>query len=201
MNIKTASLPEKIKDIKLNKGMLHEVLTAQLSNKRAATASTKTRGEVSGGGKKPWRQKGTGRARVGSNRSPLWKGGGITFGPTGEQSFKKKISKKKKKAAIIQAFAQRIKEENVTVVDKLELAEIKTRLANDFLTEALGVSGVKTLILYDESSYETIRAFRNIKNTTALDWRHLNVYDIINNEKILLDESTWENILTAKGLK
>ena len=128
MKVVTPKLPAKLKEVKVNKALLHEVIDNTLSNQRCGGAYTKTRSEVSGGGKKPWRQKGTGRARVGSNRSPIWRGGGITFGPTKEQSFKKSIPKKKKRKAILEMIVQRIKEKTLLKSIRQELCRLERRL-------------------------------------------------------------------------
>ncbi len=194
-------LPEKLKDIKTNKALIHEVVQTILSNKRAANACTKGRGDVSGGGKKPWRQKGTGRARVGSNRSPIWKGGGITFGPSVEQSFKKRIPVKKKRIAINQMIVQRIKEKNLIVVDSIELTEKKTKFAVKFLEDVFGEIESKTLVILKDHSIEDIYAFRNIRNITVTDWKEINTYKLVKNEKILFSKPAWDEFITSRGLK
>src|SRR3989344_4119277 len=124
----TVDLNPRIFEIKeLKPWVLHQVVTAKLSNMRRATARTKTKGEVRGGGKKPWKQKGTGRARAGSIRSPLWRGGGIIFGPTEGRNFYKKVNKKLNRLAFFSVLTDRVKSEQLLVVDNIELQEAKTK--------------------------------------------------------------------------
>ncbi len=193
-------LPEKLKETKVNKALLHEVVTVVLANKRSGNACTKTISEVSGGGKKPWRQKGTGRARAGSNRSPIWRGGGVTFGPTREQSFKKRIPKKKKQIATVQMIVQRIKENNLKVVDKIEFKEPKTKLAVAFLKDIFNDNSIKTLVLLEERNPEILRLFRNIKNVTVTLWKDINAYRLLEHEKILFSQKAWDSFLSSRGL-
>jgi len=122
-----AELTSEIFDVKLNSNLVHQAVVAQTANKRQVLAHTKDRSEVRGGGKKPWRQKGTGRARHGSIRSPLWRGGGITFGPTNERNFSLKINKKAKRKALLMCLSDKAKNERIILVDNLELAEAKTK--------------------------------------------------------------------------
>ncbi len=120
-------LPKEIFDVKINHDLIHQVVVSQMANQRKVLAQTKTRGEVSGGGKKPWRQKGTGRARHGSIRSPLWRGGGITFGPRKEKVFKKTIPKKIKRKALLMILTAKAKSNLLILLDKLKLEKAKTK--------------------------------------------------------------------------
>lgn len=201
MKVETPQLSDKLKDVKINKILIHEVVNTILSNSRAGNACTKIRAEVSGGGRKPWRQKGTGRARAGSNRSPIWRGGGVVFGPTREQSFKKRIPKKKKQKATIGMIAQRIAEDGLKVVDELSLSEPKTKLAAAFLKDIFGGNENKTLVLMEERKPEVFRAFRNIRNVTITDWRNINTYLLLEHEKILFTQAAWDSFLGSKGLE
>lgn len=201
IKVEIPALPTYFNNIKVNKILLHEVITSILANKRHSTAHTKTRGEVSGGGKKPWRQKGTGRARAGSIRSPLWRGGGIVFGPRNERSYKKRLTKKKKRKAVLQIIMQHLQEKNLRVVDEIRLTEPKTRLASNFINEVFKKDGSKILVLLDERKPEIIRAFRNIKNVTITDWRNIDAYDLMKNKKLLYSRNAWENFLSSKGVK
>jgi large subunit ribosomal protein L4 len=201
MDIKIPEIPEQLKDTRVNRALIFEAVDTVQSNQRAGTASTKTRAEVSGGGKKPWRQKGTGRARVGSNRSPIWKGGGIVFGPTGEQSYKKKISKKKRKQAVLQMIKQRIAEEGLKVVDDIALTDSKTKAAAEFLNVAWEAGYKKVLVIADEDNKEKYRLFRNIKNVTFKMWSEVSIYNLIENDKVLFSQKAWESFLGAKGIK
>ena len=131
---KDLELNAKIFGVKANGGLLHQVAIAQQANARQVLAHTKDRSEVSGGGKKPWKQKGTGRARVGSSRSPIWIGGGITFGPTKNRNFKKKINQKMKQKALFMALSDKLATNSLVILDNLEFTEFKTKKFNTLLT-------------------------------------------------------------------
>jgi len=126
-------LSDKIFGIKIKESLVHQAMVAQTSNERQVLAHTKDRSEVRGGGKKPWRQKGTGRARAGSSRSPIWIGGGVTFGPTKDRNFKKKINKKMKQKAILMVFSDKVANNNLVILDKIEIKEYKTKVFNEIL--------------------------------------------------------------------
>jgi large subunit ribosomal protein L4 len=166
-------------DAPVNPALIHEVVVAQLANRRLATAKTKTRGEISGGGKKPYRQKGTGRARTGSIRNPIWKGGGTTFGPTGEQNYTQLIPAKKRRVALISALST--KKEDVAIVE-----EIKAEKTKDFvkIIEKI-IQSKKGLLVYPKLTEKDILVSRNLKRIKASDYRNLNVYDVLNSQKIV----------------
>jgi len=132
-----ASLNSQIFGLDVNYDLVHQAAVAQISNRRNVVSKTKDRSEVSGGGKKPWRQKGTGRARAGSTRSPLWKGGGVTFGPTNNRNFKKKINKKMKTKALFVCLSDRVAENNLILVDKYDLKQAKTKQFNLLLNKLM----------------------------------------------------------------
>lgn len=163
----------------VNPALIHEVVVAQMSNRREASAQAKTRAEVSGGGKKPYKQKGTGRARTGSIRNPLWKGGGVIFGPTGAQHFKVNIMKKKNRGAILSALATRKDEvvilEDLTVTKTKEFAKIHTSVAE----------GKKSLFVFSALTENHILVTRNISGVKVCDYRNLNVYDILDAQKLV----------------
>ena len=201
MNVQVPEIPAILKDIKINESLIHEVVTAELGNLRSATANVKTRSEVSGGGRKPWRQKGTGRARVGSSRSPLWRGGGITFGPTKDKIYKKRVPKKKRQQATLQMIVSKINQKNLKIVDEIKLDEPKTRFAVKFLQEIFNIStGNKVLILLEKKTEEIFRSFRNIKNVTITDYKSLNALKLIKYENILFSKGAWDGFLTQKSL-
>ncbi|MFC2062102.1 50S ribosomal protein L4 [Elusimicrobiota bacterium] len=200
MEAKTPKLTGEWKDIRVNKSLLHEVVDAYLSNKRRGSAHTKTKGDVSGSGRKPWRQKGTGRARVSTARSPLWRGGGVIFGPTGEQNYEKKLPRKKKKIAFMQALKSRVTEKNLKVVSEIKLAEPKTREAVKFIQKVFK-DKCKILILIDDSDIENTRAFSNIKDVTINYWNNVNTYELIRNEKIIYSKKAWDNTMNLRGIK
>jgi large subunit ribosomal protein L4 len=185
---KTGSLQldENVFNTKVNTALVHEVLIAQLAARRQGSANTKTRGEVSGGGVKPWRQKGTGRARVGSTRSPLWRHGGTIFGPK-PRSFETALPKKKRKTALKYILTSKLREGKLKIVDVLELKEPKTRLAVQFLKD-VKVAGHKTLVVVKEENVNLNRAFSNIADVKLILVRNLNVHDLINYEITLMTQ-------------
>lgn len=180
-------LTDKIFAEEINEPLVHEVVTAQLAAKRQGTASTKTRSEVRGGGRKPWRQKGTGRARHGSIRSPLWVGGGIIFGPK-PRSYDKNIPKKKKKKAVKIVLSDKVNNEALFVLDELSFSEPKTKNAVRLL-ENLELTGEKVLLLLPEKDEAIYLSARNIPAVEILTAESANTYDIINNDFVVTTEA------------
>jgi len=131
-------LSDRIFNVKVNEALVHQAIVTQMANERQVLAHTKGRAEVRGGGKKPWKQKGTGRARAGSSRSPIWIGGGVTFGPLATRNFSKKINKKMKQKAMFMALSDKAVNDNMIVLDKLEMGEFKTKVFNDMLKQLCG---------------------------------------------------------------
>jgi len=174
----------KVKDVELpplfgsdvNSHLLHSAVVNQLANKRAGTASTKTKGLVSGGGKKPWKQKGTGRARAGSSRSPLWRHGGTVFGPM-PRDYSYSIPKKEKRAALAAALTAKVGENKLIILDKLSLAEPKTKQMAELL-QKLGVSE-SALVLIAAANRNVALASRNVPNVKVLRMENINVYDLL----------------------
>src|SRR5450830_1348024 len=138
-------LPAKVFAAKWRSDLVHQVVEGMKSNKRAGTADTKDRGEVRGGGKKPWKQKGTGRARHGSSRSPIWVGGGVTHGPLAEKNYKRKISKKMRAQALFSVLSKKLKDNEIIFVDSLEMPKINTKSALEVVKNLAKASGFKTL--------------------------------------------------------
>jgi large subunit ribosomal protein L4 len=181
-------LPANIFGVKWNANLVHQVATSMMSNLRETIADTKGRGEVSGGGKKPWRQKGTGRARHGSSRSPIWKGGGVTHGPTNEVNYKKKINKKMKTKALFTILSAKFKDNEVIMLEDLALTAPKVKTATDILA-ALSKSGFekinykvgKRVIIATPTLDENMqKSFRNIKSATVEEVRNLNPLSLLN---------------------
>ncbi|MFY9397028.1 MAG: 50S ribosomal protein L4 [Desulfomonilia bacterium] len=163
--------------------LLHDAVVWQLANRRAATAKTKTRSEVSGGGTKPFRQKGTGRARAGSNRSPLWRHGGVVFGPNGRR-YARKLPKKVRNQALCSALTMKLGENVMKVVDAITLEQPKTKL----YAAALGKLGMdNSLVVTGSMSIDKSLASRNLSTSKLLDVRGLNVYDILKYKGLVLD--------------
>lgn len=171
-------LPKEIFEVPLNPDLLYQVVVAQMANKRKVIAHTKGRGEVSGGGRKPWRQKGTGRARVGSIRSPLWRGGGVTFGPTKERVFKKVIPQKMKRKALLIALSAKAKNNLLILLDKLKLEKPKTKEMVQVLKK-LPSRNASSLIALPEYKKEIILTARNIPETQIIQARDLNALDLL----------------------
>ena len=180
-------LNESIFGIEPNETIVHSVLVNYLANQRQGTQSTKTRAEVRGGGKKPWRQKGTGRARQGSIRAPQWIKGGIALGPK-PRSYKYTVNKKEKRLAIKSILSSKVLEKELTVVDKLELAEIKTKTMVKALSD-LKVEG-KTLIILPEKNKNVLMSARNIEGVTTILINNINVFDLLKYNKLVLPLET-----------
>lgn len=177
------SLPEEIFGQKVNPGLIHEALVSQLAAARQGTASTKTRGEVSGGGAKPWRQKGTGRARAGSNRSPLWRHGGVIFGPR-PRSYRIAFPKKKRRNAMKQVLSEKIRVNRLKIIESLMLEERKTKKAKALL-EKMGAL-VGTLVVAKGRDANLSRAFANLPKVKLIPVENINIYDLLNYETIII---------------
>ncbi len=170
-------LNEAIFDLPWNADLVHQAMRIALANQRQILASTKDRSEVSGGGRKPWRQKGTGRARHGSIRSPLWKGGGITFGPTKERNFKLKINKKMARKAFLTALSTKAKDSELLVLDDLKLSAPKTKEMAKIMKNFPQVK--KGLLVLSEKNEILSRAGRNLPNLGIINIDNLNILDIL----------------------
>ena len=187
--IENILLPKEIFGVEANNDLLYQVVISQTSNQRKVIAHTKGRGEVSGGGKKPWKQKGTGRARVGSIRSPLWKGGGVTFGPTKERNFKKKINKNMRKKALFQVFSAKAKENLLIIIDKITLEKAKTKQAVQILTN-LSLKDKKCLIALEKNDKKIIAAFKNIPFVKIIEARNINILDLLSYKYLIMEEKS-----------
>lgn len=177
-------LNEKIFGVELRPHLLHQMVVMQLNNRRAGTAATKSKGFVRGGGKKPWRQKGTGRARAGSIRSPLWVGGGTIFGPQ-PKDFSYRLPKKARREALLSALSLKRQDGKLLVLDKLDLAEAKTKVMKKVL-EDLQVQSA--LIVIPKSDRKVELAARNLPAVKVLRAEGLNVYDLLHYEHLILTE-------------
>ncbi len=180
-------LADKVFGIEPNENIVHSVLVNYLANQRQGTQSTKTRAEVSGGGKKPWRQKGTGRARQGSTRSPQWIKGGIALGPK-PRSYRYTVNKKERRLAIKSILSSKVLEKELTVVDKLEVKEIKTKVMAQALKD-LKVEG-KTLIVLPENNQNVYMSARNIEGVKAITANNINVFDLLKYTNLILSVDT-----------
>ncbi|MBR1624875.1 MAG: 50S ribosomal protein L4 [Clostridia bacterium] len=178
-----------------NEALIHQVVVAQLANKRQGTKSTLTRTEVRGGGIKPWRQKGTGRARQGSIRSPQWRHGGVVFAPK-PRDFSKKINKAMKAAAMVSVLSQKVRQDEIVVLDKIELAEAKTKEMAK-ICEALN-AGKKALFVLGSENEKVVRATNNLPEATVCDATLINVYDLVRAGKVFVTEEAIKVIEEAR---
>ena len=180
-------LADSVFGIEPNENIVHSVLKNYLANQRQGTQSTKTRAEVSGGGKKPWRQKGTGRARQGSTRAPQWIKGGVALGPK-PRSYRYTVNKKERRLAIKSVLSSKVLEKELTVVDKLELKEIKTKSMVKALS-ALKVEG-KTLIILPENNKNVVMSARNIEGVKTISANNINIFDLLKYSNLILPVDT-----------
>jgi large subunit ribosomal protein L4 len=188
-----ATLPKDIFEVEFNADLVHQVAVSLSANKRQISAHTKNRGEVRGGGKKPWRQKGTGRSRHGSIRSPLWKGGGATFGPRTERIFEREIPKKMRRKALFMVLSDKAKNNQLVVLDKIELEKGKTKEMAASLAK-LPCGSQATLIALPNYDKKIFLASRNIKKTVVEDARNLNVLEVLSHKYLLLTKDSIKTI-------
>lgn len=196
---KKVDLPDEIFNSEVNEYILSQSVYVYLNNQRESNAHTKDRSEVSGGGKKPWRQKGTGRARAGSSRSPIWKGGGVTFGPTNSRNFKKKLTKNSRMIAFRSSLSKLNSQDLICVVDKIDLNDSKltsqaSAIVSNFETE-------KITIVAPTVDKKLINAFANIANSNVVYVKELSVYDILNSGKLIILEESLDYISRNWGNK
>jgi len=182
-------LPKEIFDVKMNPDLVHQVVVSQMANRRQVIAHTKDRGEVRGGGRKPWRQKGTGRARHGSIRSPLWKGGGVTFGPTKARVFKKEIPKKMKRLALFMALSGKAKNNLIILLDELKIEQAKTKLMAEIL-EKLPCEGKNNLIALPKIDKNLILAIRNLSDVEVIQAKDLNALDLLSFKYLIMPKES-----------
>ena len=190
------TLPVKVFSAKWRADLVHQVVEGMRSNKRAGTADTKGRGEVRGGGKKPWKQKGTGRARHGSSRSPIWVGGGVTHGPLAEKNYKRKISKKMRAQALFSVLSKKWKDGEILFVDSFSLSGIKTKKALEVIKNLSKVSGfkpiatskkAKVLTAFWGRNEKTEKSFRNLPQLEIVFLKNLNLLDVLNYKYLFIE--------------
>jgi len=183
----TVLLPKEIFELSMNSDLVHQVAISQMANRRIVTAQAKNRGEVRGGGRKPWRQKGTGRARHGSRRSPIWRGGGVTFGPTKDRVFKKKINKKMKKKALFMVLSEKAKSNLLVVLDELKLEKAKTKSLAKLIENFKKGS---FLIALPKIEKNVILASRNLTGVEVVEARNLNVLDLLSSKYLMMPKES-----------
>jgi len=182
-------LAKEIFGVEVNSDLIHQVVISQMANRRKVIAHTKDRGEVSGGGRKPWRQKGTGRARHGSIRSPLWRGGGITFGPTKERVFKKKIPRKMKRKALFMVLTTKAQNKLLLILDKLETAKPKTKEMAKIIKNLKFKQG-SVLLALPRLNKNIILATRNLPQVETIEARNLNALDLLSFKYLIMPQET-----------
>lgn len=194
----TVKLPENIFGVAWNDALIHQVVTAMQANARTPVAHTKTRGDVQGGGKKPWRQKGTGRSRHGSSRSPIWKGGGVTHGPRNDKNYSQVIPKKMRAKALMIALSRKLADGQLIFIDKLGFEAPKTAVAKKALAnlgtvsgfEKLGMKGARknlALVAMPDPSPAAKKSFANIACVTSEDVRNLNPVDVLQHKFLIIE--------------
>ena len=192
-------LSEKMFDVKMNADLLHQAVCYYEALKRKPIAKTKDRSEVRGGGRKPWKQKGTGRARHGSTRSPIWKGGGVTFGPNLEKKYQKEFPKKMRKKALFITLSQKLKDKEIIFLDKLEIKEPKTKTAAEILKSFKeDFQNKKTAIVLSKKDEKILRAFKNLKNISTILAPSINAYFLLKNKYIIIEREAFDKIKNQK---
>jgi large subunit ribosomal protein L4 len=197
--ISDISLSENIFGRELNSDLVAQYVRVYLTNQRVGNAHTKTRGEVSGAGKKPWKQKGTGRARVGSIRSPLWVKGGITHGPR-SKTFRLELPKKMRVGALLNVLSARFNSNNIKLIDSFVISDIKTK-SFESLMNNLNLMGTKTLVVVYDKNDNLIKSARNLDRVSVKMLSTLNAYDILNNSNILFDKNSIEALESKYEIK
>ncbi len=186
----TMELSDSVFGVEINEHLVHQVVVAQLANKRQGTQKAKTRSEVRGGGRKPWRQKGTGHARQGSIRAPQWKGGGVVFAPT-PRDYTIRLNKKERRAALKSALTSRVQENRLIVIDDLSMDEIKTKKFKEMLDK---FSLDKALVVVGDDSRNVVLSARNIPDVKTTPVNSINVYDILKYSTVVASKATIANI-------
>ena len=188
---KEINAPEDVLAYPLKEHLIYEAVVNYRANQRRGTASTKTRAEVRGGGRKPWRQKGTGRARAGSTRSPIWRSGGVTFGPK-PRDYSYKMPKKARRNALKSALAMKFAEKQILVFDNLKFKEPKTKEGANFLKK-LKLDSV--LFVDDRENKNMFLSLRNIPKVKAVDCNQINIYDILNHKSLVFTQKAFESLM------
>lgn len=188
--------------VEINPDLLHQAVVAQRANQRQVLAHTKTRAEVRGGGKKPWKQKGTGRARAGSNRSPIWIGGGITFGPRKDRNFSQKINLKMKRKAILMALSDKLNNQLLAILDKWEVQEFKTKEIEAIVSLfeknifKLDKQRRSLLILADKTEEKLKYSSRNLSGVKLLNLDNINILDLLKYRNLIITEAAVKSLVT-----
>lgn len=198
-SVGTVTLSDRVFGVPMNYDLLHQVVTSQLANKRQVIAHAKTRAEVRGGGRKPWRQKGTGRARHGSIRSPIWKGGGVSGGPTKERNFSKKINKKMMRRALEVALSAKVRDGQFAIIDTLSIEPLKTKTMAQTLRTLMSIfhndapkKDMQSILVLVPSEIQkgTYRTIQNIPNTGMMEARNVNPLALLSYQYVIATKDT-----------
>ncbi|MFH1583188.1 MAG: 50S ribosomal protein L4 [Candidatus Falkowbacteria bacterium] len=208
-------LSPKVFGMKVNNDLIHQAVVTQMANERQVIAHTKDRSEVRGGGKKPWRQKGTGRARHGSSRSPIWIGGGVTFGPRNDRNFKKRINKKMKQNAMLMVLSDKAAGDNFIILDKLEATEFKTKVFNKIINgfeskilkpkKEIKADAEKKdikrsfLIIVDKGDEKLSCSARNLVGIKLMNTDNINIVDLLKYKNLILNKAAVEKLTERYG--
>lgn len=198
--VKEIKINEKVWGIEPNDAVLHNAIVLARANARQSSASTKTRDEISGGGRKPWRQKGTGNARQGSIRAPQWRGGGVVFGPTPNKNYKKKQNKKERRLAILSALSYKAIDNELVIVDSINFETNKTKEMVNLLSN-LELTNKKVLVVVEELTENVCLASRNLPNVKLVTFEEVNAYDVVASDNMLITETALnklEEVLTRE---
>lgn len=197
------SLSKKVFAVELNEDLLHQAMVTQAANERQVLAHTKTKSEVSGGGRKPWRQKGTGRARAGSSRSPIWIGGGVTFGPRKDRNYSKKINKKMKQKALTMVLSNRLAANNLVIIDKFDIKDYSSKTFNTYIKKIENIFSAKddakkskrsVLIVNDDKNEKIVFSARNLAGLEIINLENINIIDLLKYRNLILSESAVKTI-------
>lgn len=183
--IETIKLPEQIFGLEWNPDLVHQIAVSQMANRRKAIAHTKHRGEVSGGGRKPWAQKGTGRARHGSTRSPLWRKGGVAFGPRSSVVYAQKVNEKMKRKALLCVLSRKAKDGQIVVLDSIVLEQPKTKLLQNVISR-LPLKKESSALVLSSKDESVLRAGRNIPSLQVFQAKDLNALDVLNLDSLII---------------
>ena len=186
--VKEIKINDKVWGIEPNDAVLHNAIVLAMANSRQASASTKTRDEVSGGGRKPWRQKGTGNARQGSIRAPQWRGGGVVFGPNPNRNYSKKQNKKERRLAVLSALSYKALDKELIVLENLNLETNKTKEIVSLLTN-LNIRNNKVLLVVEELNENICLATRNLPNVKLVTYSEVNAYDLVSSDNMVITEN------------
>lgn len=184
-------LSEKVFGLAPKEALIHQVMVAQMANSRIVLAHTKDRSEVRGGGKKPWRQKGTGRARVGSSRNPIWRGGGVSFGPTKDRNFTKLINKKMKQQALKMVLSDKVTDKHLVILDNLEVKDYKTKVMEAMISglekKVLQTKARRSILILDDAKNEKLKkSVANLQNILVINLDNINLVDLLKYKNLII---------------